>query len=84
MSLFKKHSRADEIEEKINGITHLLSGGDLTPDELAFVFDKLKANLIAHLERTKSRLLIDSKKLNNEYKNASAVLAAFKNGSNNE
>ena len=84
MSLFKKHSRADEIEERINGLTSILSNGDLSPDELIFIYEKLKVNLITHLERTKSRQLIDSKKLNKEYKNTSAVLAAFKGGLNNE
>ena len=84
MSLFKKTSRADELEECINGITSVLSRGELAPDELMYIFEKLKVNLIAHLEQTKSRQLIDSKILNYEYKTTSAVLAAFKNVLPNE
>lgn len=78
MNFFKKQTRADEIEEVINGLTSVMLNRDFTPDELVLIYEKIGINLTSYMEKLKSDLLIESKKLNRKYKDASFVLTTFR------
>ncbi len=76
---FKKQTRADEIEEVINGLASVILNRDFTPDELVLIYEKLGINLTSYMEKLKSDLLVESKKANRNYKDASFVLTTFRN-----
>lgn len=78
MRFFKKQTRADELEEVINGVISILLNRDFTPDELVLIYEKLGINLAAYMEKLKSDLLVKSKKANRDYKDASFVLTTFR------
>lgn len=78
-NIFKKQSRADEVEEFVEGITSNIISNAFTPSEILEMHEKITYKLVFHLENEKSRLLIESKKSTSNYKAASYALTALRN-----
>jgi len=78
MKLFKPKTRQEELDECSDGITASIINRSLNPSEILEIHSKVTNNLISHLERKKSELLVVRKKTDNQYKKASFVLTAIR------